>query len=285
MIALITTCDPQRFNLLRPFVAHYRAYGVRSFFINLHFDVSYPPDQHAAHSERANALLGDLGLSLHSVYSGPFDAMAIRRHHDSIQKNIASRFRWLISADLDEFHEFPDQLDKFAPFLESKNLDGVRGRFVDRMARAGFPELQPDVSIWRQFPLGTDMTRAVLRGWIDKVMLHRPEVRLVPGHHDAYGGANIRFWAETCAVHHFKWDATVVPRLRRRLEEDWRRRCPWWTQSERALSWLGRSEETNAFPGLRVFDFHDDIMHEGEGPLGQNPRYLSSQNSRQHPDQ
>lgn len=274
MISLITTCDPQRFYLLRPFVEHYRAYGVDAFYINLNFDVKYPVDQHAAYLEQANSILGKLGLSIYSVYVCPFDAMAVRRHHDAIQARIAPHSPWIVSADLDEFHEFPDELHALAAFMESHRMDHVRGRFVDRMARSGFPEFSEGMSIWKQFPLGTDITREILHAYVDKVMLSHSDVALLPGHHFIQSGPTMMPFDGIHPVHHFKWDATVVPRFKRRLEADWKKRCPWWIQSEKGLDWMARMGVADVFTGLRVFDFEDDMQTDDGGPHSSNEKYL-----------
>lgn len=273
VVGLIATCDPQRLDLLAPFVAHYRRYGVDEFFISLHLDVKYPAERHDELSAQAAAALAECGVALHATYACAFDAMAIRRHHDGIQQGVGSKFDWLVSADIDEFHEFPDALGAFTRDLQRHDAQCVTGHFIDRMARQGFPAVRGDQSLWSQFPLGTDITRTVLHGWSTKVMLHRPSVKLLPGHH--YPEGSVDAWAQSYAVHHFKWDATVVPRLRRRLEQDWRDRCPWWTESARALEWLDAGATAGPFAGLRVVDFEDDRQADGGGPLGANPRYFS----------
>jgi hypothetical protein len=272
MISIITTCDPARFHLLRSFVAHYRAYGVEAFYINLHFDTVYPVEVRASYLAGANNILADIGLSIHSVYACPFDAMAIRRHHDLIQARIATSSPWIVSADLDEFHEFPDGLHSLVSFLESHSLDFTRGCFVDRMARNGFPEVQEGLSLWKQFPLGTDMTQAVLGGWIDKITLARSRISLLPGNHRMRRGTFAKPMAGFHPIHHFKWDASVLPRLRRRLEKDWKERCTWWDESERALQWI-EGGAGGAFTGLKVFDFCDDHFHGEGGPLSDNANY------------
>lgn len=274
MISLITTCDPERFYLLRPFVEHYRAYGVERFYINLHFEVTYPAEHHARYLAQANDILAPMQLAIHSVYSCPFDAMAIRRHHDGIQVSIGPRSPWIVAADLDEFHEFPDQLPALVRHMDKHGIDHVRGRFVDRMARNGLPEYQASQTLWQQFPLGTDMTRTILRGWSDKVMLYRSNLPLLPGHHAVRSGVPANSMPGTFAVHHFKWDSSVIPRLRRRLEDDWKRRCFWWVESEMGLAWIEGRAAMETFPGLRVFDFGDDRRADGGGPHSGNEIYL-----------
>jgi len=274
-IALITSCGPAHFHLLPPFVEHYRRCGVGRFFINIHFDTPYPASSHEAHCAVARDILAACGESIYSIYACPFDAMSVRKHHEAIQTQMAHEFDWMVWADIDEFHEFRQPLMDLTKQMDSGGFDYVTGRFVDRMARQGFPVVSQEKSIWQQFPLGTDITRAVLKGLNEKVMLSRSRVCVIPGHHSVREGQSARVMPGILAVHHFKWDAGVTERLERRLQDDWRQRCTWWTQSERALNWMHIAPEER-FPGLKVFDFEDDLMLDGGGPFSSNPLYMNN---------
>ena len=274
MISLITTFDPQRLPLLPWFVGHYRACGVEAFYINLHFDSGYGADERAHFEQRANVILGALDLRLHSTFSCPYDSRDNRRRQDEIQSEIAASSPWIVWADSDEFHEFPDDLAALAAHMDRHSIDYIAGRFVDRMARDGFPAMREQLSPWRQFPLGTDVTQSVLGAWVNKIVFTRAQASLGPGNHTIRSAVAPRRLSGVYPVHHFKWDATVVARLGRRLEEDWRQRCPWWPESRRALEWI---ESGGKLAGLACYDFEDDL-HPGEGgPLSGNMRYTRNQ--------
>jgi hypothetical protein len=275
VISLITTCDPQRLYLLPWFVKHYRACGVDRFYINLHFDSIYGPEVQADLATRAEAILRDLDLRLYSTYASPYDSAVTRARHDSIQQEIASISPWIVWADIDEFHEFSDSLSSLTAFMRARSLGCIAGFLVDRMARNGLPAFRNEVSPWRQFPLGTDITGTILGGCVDKIMLAGSGVSLVVGNHRIAVPGSAGKLPGTYPVHHFKWDASVVPRLQRRLEDDWKQRCPWWTESENALKWLlaGRGD---GFEGLDVFDFEDDRRSDDGGPASGSIRYLSN---------
>jgi lipopolysaccharide biosynthesis glycosyltransferase len=278
-IGLTVTCDPLRFHLLPQFVEHYRAYGVDDFYINLHFDVSYNGDEKEQHLQRADAILSAYDLQIHSTYSCMFTAMAIREHHDAIIAKIGARTPWIVAADMDEFHEFPDALPALATFMTSHGIGYVRGRFVDRLARQGFPDFRQDISIWKQYPLGTDMTRSIVGGWVDKVMFARAGISLRPGHHATTPQETARALGDVFAVHHFKWDSSVIERLKRRLLDDWKKTCPWWTQSDKALSWI-EGAGSEGLSGLSIFDFEDDTIASAGGPHSNNPRYRAHRSPR-----
>lgn len=274
-IALISSFGPDHLHLVSPFIEHYRLFGVNAFFLNVHFDSRFPQESHAGFIEKAAAILARHGVSVHSSYAVPFDAMAIRRHHEAIQCEIASQFRWIVWADIDEFHEFPCLLPDLVERLETNECSYVKGRFIDRMARRGLPDFSLDQSPWQQFPIGTNITRAVLGGVCDKVMLGRSDISVIPGHHDISPDVVAKAYPGVYAVHHFKWDQSVVARLKLRLEKDWRDRCTWWVQSARALEWLSRGCAAD-LEGIQRYDFQDDHFENGGGPFSGNVRYRSS---------
>ena len=274
MISLITTFDPQRLPLLPWFVRHYRACGVTAFYINLHFDSGYGADQQAHFVERANAILGALDLRLHSAFSCPYDSRANRQRHDQIQSEIAARSPWIVWADSDELHELPDDLSSLTAHMSRNSIDFAAGCLVDRMARRGFPALREDISPWREFPLGTDITRSVLQGCANKILLTRADARLSEGNHVIRAAAVPKRLSGIYPVHHFKWDASVVTRLGRRLEDDWKQRCPWWPESSRAIEWI---EAGGKLAGMDLFDFEDDLHPGDGGPFGGSLRYTRNQ--------
>ena len=269
-LSLMTTCGQKHIHLIQPFVAHYRAYGVRNFLINLHLAADCPIEDRERYASLASTKLRQVGLELHAILLCPFDALAIRQFHDTLQMN-RPETKWYISADIDEFHEYPGGVLEAIGFMERGSLDYMRGVFVDRIARDGFPHFDESQSVWAQFPLGCNLTHILLRGWIDKVMIHRAGVRLLPGHHFPHPQGSLKVFPGVHPVHHFKWDASVVPRLTERLDEDWQKRCPWWVESKRALDWIAGGAP-RVLPALQTFDFMDDWPGPS-GPISANARY------------
>lgn len=269
-LSLITTCGQKHIHLIQPFVEHYRACGVKNFLINLHLAPDCPLEEREHYAGLASTRLRQVGLELNAILCCPFDALAVRQFHDALQMNMPET-KWYISADMDEFHEYPGGILEILGFMERYSLDYMRGVFVDRIARHGFPHYNERLSIWSQFPLGCNLTHALLGGWIDKVMVHRAGVRLLPGHHFPHPERTLRAFPGVHHVHHFKWDASVVPRLTERLDEDWQKRCPWWVESKRALDWIAGGAP-RVMPGLQTFDYMDDSSGQF-GPLSANARY------------
>jgi hypothetical protein len=113
----------------------------------------------------------------------------------------------------------------------------------------------------------------VLGARTDKVVMARRETRLGVGNHQLRGRTPPDPTEPVIPVHHFKWDATVVERLRRRLDPDWKARCRWWTVSATALDRIAYGDGAVPLDGLEIIDFGDDRPGRGAGPLSGNPAY------------
>jgi hypothetical protein len=76
------------------------------------------------------------------------------------------------------------------------------------------------------------------RGDPRKVVFARSPVRVSGGKHRLTDTRNLRTVSGWVQVHHFKWDATLIDRLRYRVRPEWRARFPWWTESQRLLDYF-----------------------------------------------
>ena len=273
MIGIIATCDVRRIGLISHFVEHYRYLGVEAFHLSLHVSPGTSPGAARRQIAEAECELAVFGLQLEAVLREPFDAAALRRHHDAVQARVAGRYDALVWADIDELHELPRSLASFVDRMRSSGWSALRGQFVDRVSRSGkLAPILPATSIWSQFPIGTNLTGQVLKGSVDKVVLAQPCLRISPGNHGPAPGQNVRWWPTTVPVHHFKWDITVLSRLSERLTDDCKRRCYWWTQSDEAISWIKAGGGRIDLGQLLTYDFEDDGIGSA-GPYGANPRY------------
>ena len=66
---------------------------------------------------------------------------------------------WVIHADLDEFHIYPQPLPAFVRMCEDHGYTFVQGKWADRLALEGdLPPIELSPSIWEQFPLEADLS-------------------------------------------------------------------------------------------------------------------------------
>ena len=275
MIAVISTFDPGALHLVEPFCRHYRGLGADQVRIVLQLEPTLTPERRTQEAERAEEILGAAGARLEHVLVEPFDAITLRRNHNWRQNLLPKRFDWIVWADSDELQEHPGGLAASVDRLERQGCDALSGLLIDRFARSGrlAPHGEDGRSIWERFPLGADFTGKVLGARTDKIVLARRRVRIGVGNHQVRDGDAVSVAPAATAVHHFKWDATVTERLRRRLEPDWKARCRWWTVSAAALDRIGPDGRAVKLDGLAVVDFADDQPGRGAGPLGGNPAY------------
>jgi hypothetical protein len=274
MIAVFSTFDPAALGLAPAFCGHYRALGADQIRVILQLEPTTTPEQRARETERAEDVLGRAGARLENVLVAAFDAITLRRNHNWRQNLLPKRFEWIVWADSDELQEHPGGLQATAEALQREGRDARIGRLVDRFARNGrLPHLGEGASLWEAFPLGADFTGRVLGARTDKVVMARRETRIGVGNHRLRGRPPPAPGEPVIPVHHFKWDASVTERLRRRLDPDWKARCRWWTVSATALDRIAERAGRVPLDGLDVTDFADDLPGLGAGPLSGNPAY------------
>ena len=149
---------------------------------------------------------------------------------------------WIIHTDLDELHEFPAPLKEIIATCEVMDINTISGEFLDRVAADGtLAPILPSPSLFQQFPVGCQLTKNLLRGWTQKIMLARFCVACGVGHHI---GSNVKAHCvpigrpDQYIVHHFKWHADLPARM------DWAMSQPnanlmWRIEARKFLNWLG----------------------------------------------
>ena len=223
--------------LLQPFLAHYRRLGVDRIFLAVHL---------RRHEPATVALVTEMATQFDAVVDSVWIDAGLnhRRRYDERLAMIRRRCApsdWALLADLDEFQHYDCGLEAAVRHCERTSSDYVVGTIVDRIAiDGGFPVLQPN-DLWNQFPLECELTRNVLKAAVTKVGVFRAGVHVGPGHHAVLPSCA----ASACPLddvhaefHHFKWDSTVVERLRQRREEVRGEGWDWWQESDAFLVYL-----------------------------------------------
>jgi hypothetical protein len=136
---------------------------------------------------------------------------------------------WWVIADIDEFHLYPyDNLQNIISDCDLNGWEIVRGGFIDRIGPNGnFPVIESDTSIWEQFPHAGYFRYPMSKACPNKISLVKGYVEITSGQHYAkidgqttwkWQGWNhpliAPFHDYSIQVHHFKWDATSIERVK-----------------------------------------------------------------------
>lgn len=127
---------------------------------------------------------------------------------------------WYIPADLDEFHAIDGihSFPKLQAECEKEGADYVLSKFVDRVACDGviLPKVLTTMSVFDQFPIETNITEEVMKGYGGKVCLARPSVIVNAGHHLVENPT--KPYSVTGKTYHFKWFGNLEAREKRKME-------------------------------------------------------------------
>jgi hypothetical protein len=239
MIALICTMEPYRIAWLPQFVRHYRGLGVERFLLSLHVEPSAGQSARDREFARFRESLALLGIDDAWLWEHEFNAPALIRHQRTLQSQCLQPGDWVVWCDADEFQVYPSPLADIIARCEARDIDFVRGVFVDRVAADySLTAFDANTPVWNTFPRTCNVTLALAAGDPRKVVLARASVIVAGGKHAPISPAKLNTLRGWVQVHHFKWDAMLVERLRYRVRPEWRARFPWWVESQRILDYL-----------------------------------------------
>ena len=226
--------------LLPHFLRHYLDLGVTPERMHL---VLNAPTADAPGLGQARAVLAAHGVGPAEDWVAPYTSDAMWEKRREVQRRVAAPTDWVVSADVDEFCEFPAPLADVLAECERQGVNCVQGVFIDRLAPGGrLAPVEPEPSIWEQFPIEADVICTLRRGehafqfGTVNVMACRGDV--LPsrgGHHPLRDGVDVSFLLGTplgrmpgitnaavrfsipFRVHHFKWTEGVLDTHRQRL--------------------------------------------------------------------
>ena len=227
--------------LLPHFLAYYKDLGVPAN--NMHV-VLQAPEDNIPEMEEAVKLLDEYNIRPHEKWIAPYTSKSMWEKRRETQRAVASADDWIISADVDEFHEFPVGLKAFLDYCDQKNARCVQGVFIDRLAPEGkLTSVNDKSAIWDQFPIEADVMCTIRQhedgNWAAgtvNVMALKGDVLPSLGGHSALAGEaptnylfgrhlgklpgigkpDVRF-AVPLRVHHFKWTDRLANSLKKRL--------------------------------------------------------------------
>lgn len=138
---------------------------------------------------------------------------------------------WWIVSDDDEFHIYPRPIREMISECEVNGWEFITGGFLDRIGENGnFPLVTQQTDIWNEFPLAGFFRYPMSGACPNKVCVMKGSVNVTPGQHYVDFGDGKNSWGKDnvkhpkrypigrgegfIQVHHFKWDSTVLDRLK-----------------------------------------------------------------------
>ena len=133
---------------------------------------------------------------------------------------------WWIVSDDDELQVYPRPVEDIIRECELNKYTFVSGGFIDRIGPNGtFPKVDKDTDLHRAFPLAGFFRYHMSKACPNKVTLMKGFQQITPGQHYATFDNGKNSWGQThpkrmpvedcfTQVHHFKWDSTVLQRLK-----------------------------------------------------------------------
>jgi hypothetical protein len=239
MIVLICSLEPWRIEWLPEFVQHYRHLGVERFLLTLQLEPDAAQVGKEAHRNRFRQTLAELDIDEAYYREQAFDSKGMGEHHRRLQGQKISPGDWVVWCDSDEFQVYPQPLRDIVAQCETARVDFIRGAFIDRIA-ADF-SLAPfghERSVWETFPQTFNVSAALAGADPRKVTLARGRIQISDGNHFPLTNGSLRTLTGWVQVHHFKWDATLIERLRYRIRPEWQAKCFWWVESKRLLEYF-----------------------------------------------
>ena len=227
-------------DLLPHWLEHYCKLGVDRILLGLFEDITRE-NRH----QIADFTAGRPCTYFNQTWNQTTEAAQEEQRRSALRQAGALPNTWILHSDLDELDEFPSPLSQIIAAADAQGIDAISGWVMDRVAADGsLPPIRPaPPSLFEQFPVACRLTARVLRGVTLKIMLAPFAMPVGAGHHFAHY-SKLRpapiGRPEQYIVHHFKWHAGVIPRLRWSLSQPNAPRA-WKREAERFLKWL----ETN----------------------------------------
>lgn len=159
----------------------------------------------------------------------PFDTHGTHARVKALTSKVFDWDGWHFNVDADEFFARTVDVRALAEKCESGGFRFVRTQMTDMIAEDGsLPEIPhaDNGDIYDVFPREAEVTKKLVGGYdIKDSFLQNP----LYGNHNAHD-VDLRLRPPVVySLHHFKWDATVIGRMKERYEtEAARRRFPYW---------------------------------------------------------
>ena len=170
-----------------------------------------------------------LGITPHKVVTEEkFNWERVTQLYNEVKRTKPQEW-WVVSDD-DEFHIYPKPIREMISDCEENGWEFITGGFLDRIGENGeFPLVTKETDIWSKFPLAGYFRYPMSGACPNKVCIMKGSVDVTPGQHYAIIDET-HVWGTDgilhplrypigrgegfVQVHHFKWDSTVLERLK-----------------------------------------------------------------------
>ena len=170
-----------------------------------------------------------LGITPHKVVTEEkFNWERVTQLYNEVKRTKPQEW-WVVSDD-DEFHIYPKPIREMISDCEENGWEFITGGFLDRIGENGeFPLVTNETDIWSKFPLAGYFRYPMSGACPNKVCVMKGSVDVTPGQHYAIINESHVWGIEGfkhplrypigrgegfVQVHHFKWDSTVLERLK-----------------------------------------------------------------------
>ena len=231
-VNLVTVCGHNT-TMLRHMLNHYK-YIVDNIFVVVYLS----SDKDRVLSE-VTEITKDLNIDIHrKTFEEPFNWERVTELYN--ETKLLKPDDWWIVSDDDEFHVYPKPINELIEECEENDYKFITGAFLDRIGENGkFSPINDDSDIWKEFPLAGSFRLPVSNACPNKIPLVKGHVEITNGQHyvkirgettygdrwtyakekgfpairqhPLYPDLNTGIFIQ---VHHFKWDITVVNRLK-----------------------------------------------------------------------
>ena len=171
----------------------------------------------------------NLGIKPHKIVTEPkFNWERVTELYNEVKQTKPNEW-WVVSDD-DEFHVYPKPIREMISECEENGWEFITGGFLDRIGENGeFPLVTKETDIWKKFPLVGFFRFPMSGACPNKVCIMKGSIDVTPGQHYAIIDET-HIWGTDgvlhplrypigrgegfVQVHHFKWDSTVLERLK-----------------------------------------------------------------------
>jgi hypothetical protein len=203
----------------------------------------------------------NLGINPYKVVTEPkFNWERVTELYNEVKQTKPNEW-WVVSDD-DEFHIYPQPIREMISECEENGWEFITGGFVDRIGENGtFPEVSSLTDVWSEFPLAGFFRYPMSGACPNKVCVMKGSINVTPGQHYVDFGDGKNSWGKDninhpkrypicrgeglVQVHHFKWDSTVLERLKEVSET-----------KEKYTYW---QEYLKMYKSIEMFDWKIDI--------------------------